>query len=97
MINKSHLEGVYTSKRPDEVSWFLKSPNLSMELIKQVGLKNSDRIIDVGGGASRLVDFLLLEGFQQVSVFDLSGVFLKTSQQRLGPKAGDVTRHLVFF
>ena len=91
MVNKSHWEDVYTRKRPDEVSWFLKSPNMSMDLIKQLGLKNSDRIIDVGGGASRLVDSLLLEGFQKVSVLDLSVVSLKTSQERLGPKALDVT------
>lgn len=91
MANKTHWEEVYTQKRSDEVSWFLESATMSLDLIHQISLKHSDRVIDVGGGASRLVDALLLEGFNQLTVLDVSGAALNAAQNRLGSQAVQIT------
>ncbi|HBI83590.1 MAG TPA: SAM-dependent methyltransferase [Alcaligenaceae bacterium] len=91
MESKSHWEGVYNQKKPDAVSWFLESATTSLNLIHQIGLKHSDSIIDVGGGASRLVDDLLQQGFENLTVLDLSGSALKAAKERLGASANGIT------
>jgi len=79
-----HWENVYTTKGETEVSWFQQSPAPSLELIVQAGAVNSSAIIDIGGGASRLVDHLVEQGFEDVTVLDLSGAALETAKARLG-------------
>src|SRR5258708_38876453 len=66
-----HWENVYTTKDEKEVSWFEESPTISLALIRATGLNTGSSIIDIGGGASRLVDALLDEGFQAAPVLDL--------------------------
>ena len=90
MAGKAHWEDVYTQKRPDEVSWFLETATQSLDLINAIGPQPSDAIIDVGGGASRLVDALLAAGFSDLSILDLSAAALKAAQDRLGDKASRV-------
>ena len=84
---RSHWESVYTSKGENEVSWFQESPALSLALIAEIGAKPESAIIDVGGGASRLVDYLIERGFRDVSVLDLSAAALKAARNRLGGNA----------
>jgi ubiquinone/menaquinone biosynthesis C-methylase UbiE len=81
---QSHWENVYTKKGENEVSWFQQSPAQSLELISKIGASPDTAIIDVGGGASRLVDCLVAKGFRAVTVLDLSEAALKTAQARLG-------------
>ena len=69
---QAHWEGVYTTKGENEVSWFQENPAPSLELIAQVGATTVSVIIDVGGGASSLVDNLIDRGFADVTVLDLS-------------------------
>jgi hypothetical protein len=69
---RAHWENVYTTKREDEVSWFQESPAPSLDLIRATGVGPDAAVIDIGGGASRLVDALLDEGFSAVTVLDLS-------------------------
>lgn len=90
MAGKAHWEDVYTQKRPDEVSWFLETATQSLDLINAIAPQPSDAIIDVGGGASRLVDALLAAGFSDLSILDLSAAALKAAQDRLGDKASRV-------
>lgn len=85
-----HWENVYTTKGENEVSWFQQSPAPSLELIVQAGAVNSSAIIDIGGGASRLVDHLVERGFEDVTVLDLSGAALETAKARLGADADRV-------
>ena len=87
---KLHWENVYSTKGEADVSWFQESPAPSLELIHLVKAKRSDAIVDVGGGASRLVDSLLAEGFVDVTVLDLSAAALDTAQKRLGVRADEV-------
>jgi SAM-dependent methyltransferase len=84
---RSHWESVYTSKGENEVSWFQESPAPSLALIAELGAKPESAIIDVGGGASRLVDRLIEQGFLDVSVLDLSGAALQAARNRLGGNA----------
>ena len=84
---QAHWENVYTTKGENEVSWFQQSPAPSLELIAQAGATPASAIIDIGGGASRLVDHLVEQGFEDVSVLDLSGAALKAAKARLGTSA----------
>lgn len=79
-------DDVYRTKAPDAVSWFRTHLETSLQLLEQAGLNPSSRVIDVGGGASTLVDDLLARRVADVTVLDLSGKALQISQQRLGPQ-----------
>jgi hypothetical protein len=74
---QAHWEGVYTQKGENEVSWFQESPAPSLDLIVQVGATPASAIIDIGGGASRLVDNLVDGGFEDIAVLDLSDAALQ--------------------
>ena len=87
---KTHWENVYRTKRPNEVSWYQREPSLSLELIARAVPAPSARIIDVGGGASTLVDGLLHAGYSNLSVLDLSATALAEARQRLGDLASRV-------
>lgn len=87
MKEKNHWEKVYGSKPEDEVSWFQEHAEVSLRLIEQSGVTKSANIIDVGGGASTLVDDLLASGYQNLTVLDLSGEALAKARHRLGAKA----------
>ena len=87
---QAHWENVYTTKSENEVSWFQQSPAPSLELIVQVGAVSNSAIIDIGGGASRLVDHLVDQRFADVTVLDLSGAALETAKARLGARADRV-------
>ncbi|MDH2916201.1 MAG: class I SAM-dependent methyltransferase [Gallionella sp.] len=84
MRSKDHWEKVYTTKPTDSVSWFQEHADLSLDLIRSTGAGRDAGIIDVGGGASTLVDDLLAEGYTDLTVLDLSKVALDTSRKRLG-------------
>jgi SAM-dependent methyltransferase len=88
---KGHWESVYRAKRVDELSWFQREPAVSFGLIHKVAPETSARIIDVGGGASSLVDALTAAGYSAVTVLDVSGAALGHAQDRLGPAASRVT------
>jgi SAM-dependent methyltransferase len=88
---KDHWEKVWTTKAPDVVSWFQDDPSPSLEMIKAAGLRRDAAIVDVGGGASLLVDRLLEQGYVHVAVLDVSGAALRVAAERLGPMGDDVT------
>jgi SAM-dependent methyltransferase len=85
-----HWEKLYQSKSEQEVSWFQESPALSLDLIRATGVTTVAPIIEVGGGASRLVDALLDAGFTAVTVLDLSERALATAKARLGARSAKV-------
>lgn len=87
---QAHWETVYTTKGEQKVSWFQETPVTSLELLAGVGATPSTRIIDIGGGASRLVDSLLERGFRAITVLDLSTAALETAKARLGAQAARV-------
>lgn len=80
---QSHWENVYTTKGEGEVSWYEDTPALSLELLREAGLTSSMSVIDIGGGASGLVDALVSEGQAQMTVLDLSSAALETAKSRL--------------
>jgi 2-polyprenyl-3-methyl-5-hydroxy-6-metoxy-1,4-benzoquinol methylase len=88
---QSHWQNVYDTRGERDVSWFQESPTISLELIHATGVGPDAAIIDVGGGASRLADALLGEGFRAVAVLDVSEKALATSRNRLGARADQVT------
>lgn len=91
MSNKDHWENVYATKTADSVSWFQEHAQTSLELIRASGINTNAAMIDVGGGASTLVDDLLLAKFTQLSVLDLSSAALEKAKIRLVDNAAKVT------
>jgi trans-aconitate methyltransferase len=84
---KTHWETVYTTKGENEVSWFQDNPAPSLELIDRVGPEPDSAIIDIGGGASRLVDCLLARGFRRLTVLDISASALDVAKARMGSRS----------
>ena len=83
---KKHWESIYENKEPNEVSWTQDLPRISLDFIHGFELSKTARIIDVGGGDSKLVDFLLHEGFENITVLDISESALEKAKVRLGEK-----------
>lgn len=87
---KPHWEGVHGASEPDQVSWWQPEPTLSLRLIEASGVSHADPIIDVGAGASTLVDHMLAAGYRNITVLDLSGAALGTVRERLEEQAKQV-------
>lgn len=90
MNSKLHWERVYENKTPDQVSWTQENPEISIKFIQDTGLPKTSKIIDIGGGDSKLVDFLLKEGYSNITVLDISAKALEKAKKRLGKKAAEV-------
>lgn len=88
--NKEHWEAVYQNKGSEEVSWTQEIPKTSLNFIHSFNLDKSAKIIDIGGGDSKLVDFLLDEGFENISVLDISAKALEKAKLRLGNRSEKV-------
>lgn len=85
-----HWRRVYETKAADEVSWFQASPAPSLDMISKAGLAPGARIVDVGGGASTLIDHLLDQGFQ-VTGLDIADSALDVARARLGDRSARAT------
>ncbi|MEK9283294.1 class I SAM-dependent methyltransferase [Bradyrhizobium sp. ISRA442] len=85
-----HWENVYATKGETEVSWFQDCPEISLEMIRAANPARDAAIIDIGGGASRLADCLLREGYRNLAVLDLSANALDAAKRRIGTGAGAV-------
>jgi len=90
MDSKQHWDEVYALKAEDAVSWFQPRPETSLALIAAADLERHDPIVDVGGGASRLVDHLLADGHTDITVLDVAAAALEKSRARLGRAADEV-------
>lgn len=87
---KTHWEHIYERKGPTQVSWYQEHAGLSLQYIRNTRIQKTGHIIDVGGGASTLVDDLIADGFQHISILDISEAALQFARQRLGVKAHQV-------
>ena len=87
---QAHWQNVYVTKGEEQVSWTQPSPEPSLSLIEKFASGRDASIIDIGGGASRLVDALRQRGYEAITVLDLSQAALDVAQQRLGPDGAKV-------
>ena len=87
---KNHWEHIYNTKQPNQVSWTQEMPSISINFVKQLQIPKDAAIIDVGGGDSKFVDYLLAEGYTNVSVLDISEAAINRAKARLGNKALNV-------
>ena len=88
---KAHWEGIYETKLPAELSWYQPAPAKSLEFIRAAGVAATAPILDVGGGASPLVDHLLHDRYTDVTVLDIAGSALRHARSRLGAMAARVS------
>ena len=91
---KAHWDTIYGKKAPDAVSWYRPHLETSLELIERVAPGHPASIIDVGGGESTLVDDLLVHGYSNLTVLDISQVAVDKTKERLG-LASEYVRWLV--
>jgi len=87
LSSTEHWERIYSTKAADAVSWYQPHAEPSLRLVHETGLPRSASIIDVGGGASTLVDDLIAQGYSAITVLDLSPAALAAAKARLGPAA----------
>jgi len=83
-VGTGHWDSVWQNRHPDQVTWFQSEPTVSLRMIRSVAAPH-DSIIDVGGGASRLVDRLLAAGYVDVTVLDIAEASMQATRHRLGP------------
>ena len=84
---KTHWEKIYRTKPPESVSWYAAHLETSLALIERASSARSASIIDIGGGESTLVDDLLLRGYKNLTVLDISQTAIEVTKKRLGPAA----------
>ncbi len=84
VTDRAHWDDRYSTVGADEVSWYESEPATSLDLLERLGIGSSDSVIDVGGGASSLVDHLLAAGHSDVAVLDISRVALGEARARIG-------------
>ena len=88
---KTYWEDVYRTKHSDQMSWTQRRPDTSLALIDDLHLPKNDPIIDIGGGESMLVDYLLQKGYTDITVLDISQTAIDHAKARLGPLSDRVT------
>lgn len=91
MESKIHWENIYSTKAPTDVSWYQPHAAQSLDIIARTGIRKTDYLIDVGGGASTLIDDLLAAHFKYVTVLDISSAAIRRAKERLGTQAEQVT------
>ncbi len=91
MNQREHWEAVYSNKPAAQLGWYLPHLQTSLHWISELGLTKDARIMDVGGGASTLVDDLLSEGYRSITILDLSKTALCSVKTRLGKRAEHIT------
>ena len=89
-VIQNHWDTVYQTKASNEISWTQEIPKTSLDFIHSFGLAKTAKIIDIGGGDSKLVDHLLDEGFDNITVLDISSKALEKAKKRLGSRAEKV-------
>ncbi len=87
---RAHWDATYSTRSTNSVSWYQSSATVSLQLIDVAGVDSTDPLVDIGGGASVLVDDLLDCGFKAISVLDIAQSALAATQRRLGDRAAQV-------
>jgi len=91
MESKTHWENIYSTKAFEEVSWYQKSPENAIAALHRASLSKDAKIIDIGGGDSFFVDYLIEAGYRDITVLDISQNALDRAKSRLGNKRDKVT------
>ena len=84
MSSKSHWEKIYKEKSPHEVSWTQEIPSTSIHFFSDFKIQKDNPIIDVGGGESKFVDYLIDNGYENISVLDISENAINRAKDRIG-------------
>lgn len=90
-MDSTFWDNIYKTKNEDKLSWFQETPENSLQLIKELGIGFTEKIIDIGGGDSKLVDHLLRLGFKDITVLDISQTALEKAKLRLNDTGSAVT------
>lgn len=89
-MSREHWQQVYATKADNAVSWYESTAEVSLALIRGAGIGTEAAVVDIGGGASHLVDALLAQGQNHIAVLDLAGAALEVAKRRTGAKGSRV-------
>ena len=87
---KEHWEKIYKTKEFEDVSWYQEKPATSLDFLKKFNIPKSAKIIDIGGGDSYFVDYLLKLEYEDITIVDISELAIERAKNRLGNKADKV-------
>jgi len=87
MSSKSHWEKIYKEKSPQEVSWTQETPTTSIDFFSDFKIQKDDSIIDIGGGESKFLDYLIDNGYKNISVLDISENAINRAKDRIGSRS----------
>lgn len=90
MDKQKHWDTIYSTKQSNEVSWSQEIPKTSLQFLHGFELPKTASIIDIGGGDSKFVDFLIAEGYKNVTILDISEKALARTKSRLGTNASNI-------
>ena len=90
MTRKTHWERIFAEKEPQDLTWYQETPTVTLRMLESAGATPASSLIDVGGGAARLVEHLVSRGYENLTVLDISSVALDRSRKQLGPSAKTV-------
>lgn len=91
MNQRDHWNSIYTKNPAEKVGWYKPHLDLSLKWIREIGVPKDAAVIDIGGGASTLVDDLLDEGYKFLTVLDISEKALLLNKTRLGDRADQIS------
>jgi SAM-dependent methyltransferase len=91
LSSQQHWEALYRDRAPELVTWYQEHPALSLSFVAATGLGSGAAVVDVGGGCSLLTDYLIEQGYTNITVLDLSSIAMGYARQRLGDRAEEVT------
>jgi ubiquinone/menaquinone biosynthesis C-methylase UbiE len=92
---KNHWNSVYTTREVCKLGWYEESPTASLTLISKTNIKKEDTILDVGAGATTLIDNLIERGYQNIIAIDISEVALNRLKERLGGEKASLVKWIV--
>ena len=87
---REHWDRVYETKASDSVSWYQPTPEPSLHALDDIRVPITASLIDLGGGASTLIDNLLHRGWSDLTVLDIAGPALEAAKARLRQTADRV-------
>ncbi|HEY2511663.1 MAG TPA: class I SAM-dependent methyltransferase [Polyangiaceae bacterium] len=86
----AHWQRIHSERQPTEVSWYQRTPATSLDLVKAARIGKDIPIVDVGAGASTLVDGLLERGYREIYLLDIADAAFASTRRRLGARASHV-------
>jgi len=92
---KKHWNSIYTSREVSQLGWYEETPAPSLTLISRTNIRKEEVILDVGSGATTLIDNLIEQGYRNIVALDISEVALNRLKERIGEEKASLVKWIV--